>query len=48
VQFIRLVRAGRIDPEQRTESLQSIPAVPDLDVDWMPLVHAAGFGSGES
>jgi eukaryotic-like serine/threonine-protein kinase len=48
VQFIRLVRAGRVDPEQRTESLESIPAVPDLDVDWMPLVHAAGFGSGDS
>ncbi len=48
VQFIRLVRAGRVDPEQRTESLQSMPAVPDLDVEWMPLIQAAGFGSGES
>jgi len=48
IQFIRLVRAGRVDPEQRTESLQSMPALPDLNVEWMPLIRAAGFGSGDS
>ena len=47
VQFVRLVRAGRVDPGQRTESLQSMPSLPDLDLDWMRLVRAAGFTSEE-
>jgi serine/threonine-protein kinase len=47
MQFVRLVRAGRVDPEERTESLQSMPSLPDLDLEWMPLFQAAGFSCGD-
>lgn len=48
MQFIRLVRAGRLEPDERTSSLVSLPALPDGLPDWEPLVRvAAGEDSGE-
>jgi serine/threonine-protein kinase len=41
LQFIRLVRAGRLEPADRTGSLAALPALPGEAVDWQPLVAVA-------
>jgi serine/threonine protein kinase len=45
LQFSRLVRAGRLEPEHRQGSLIALPALPMEAVDWEPLISvAAGEG----
>jgi serine/threonine protein kinase len=41
IQFTRLVRAGRVDPEERRGSLASLPALPAHLDDWAPLFALA-------
>jgi len=38
LQFMRLVRAGRVDPEHRHDSLLAFPALPKDTTDWLPLL----------
>jgi len=41
LQFMRLVRAGRLEPEDRHDSLLAFPALPRDTEDWMPLLKVA-------
>jgi len=40
-QFMRLVRSGRLDPEDRMHSLLQLPALPPQAHDWLPLLEIA-------
>jgi len=42
VQFLRLVRAGRIPHEQRQGSLGVLPTIPRGATDWVPLLNLVG------
>ncbi|MCO4768477.1 MAG: serine/threonine protein kinase [Deltaproteobacteria bacterium] len=41
LQFMRLVRAGRVEPEHRNDSLLAFPALPKDAKDWLPLLKVA-------
>lgn len=41
LQFMRLVRAGRLEPEHRHDSLAAFPALPKNAEDWLPLLEVA-------
>jgi serine/threonine protein kinase len=41
VQFVRLIRAGRLEPEARAGSLIALPALPPESGDWAPLIDVA-------
>ncbi len=41
LQFVRLVRAGRVEPEHRHDSLLGFPALPRDSEDWGPLLKVA-------
>jgi serine/threonine protein kinase len=41
LQFIRLVRAGRLDPADRSGSLAALPAIPEGADDWEALIDLA-------
>ncbi|GEM_PF-1634204 len=41
LQFIRLVRAGRLDPSDRRGSLTALPTIPEGADDWEPLIDLA-------
>ena len=40
-QFMRLVRSGRLDPQDRMNSLLQLPALPPQALDWLPLLEIA-------
>ena len=46
VQFVRLVRAGRLEPDARAGSLLALPAIPSDASDWMPLVEILSADDG--
>jgi serine/threonine protein kinase len=46
LQFSRLVRAGRLEPEDRQGSLIALPALPLGALDWEPLVNVASGDGG--
>jgi len=46
LQFSRLVRAGRLEPEDRQGSLIALPALPPESFDWEPLMKVAGSDGG--
>jgi serine/threonine protein kinase len=41
LQFTRLVRAGRVEPDQRHDSLLAFPVLPKNADDWLPLLKVA-------
>ena len=46
-QFMRLVRSGRLEPQDRMHSLLQLPALPPQAHDWLPLLEiASDDGSG--
>ena len=46
LQFSRLVRAGRLEPEDRQGSLVALPALPMGALDWEPLIAVASGDGG--
>ncbi len=46
LQFSRLVRAGRLEPEERQGSLIALPALPLDAEDWVPLISVAAGDGG--
>jgi hypothetical protein len=46
LQFSRLVRAGRLEPEERQGSLIALPALPMDAEDWVPLIGVAAGDGG--
>jgi len=46
LQFSRLVRAGRLEPEDRSGSLIALPALPMDALDWQPLISVASGDGG--